>query len=67
MIDAGADVNEMDFTGLTPLHWVALQGNAEVIPVLVKAGADIPATDHDGDTPLDKARRKKQWGVGQIP
>ena len=39
----------------TPLHWTAHFGNIEVIPVLVKAGADVNAEMNDGWTPLHTA------------
>ena len=63
MINDGADVNATDYYGSTPLHLAAMYGKAEVISVLVQAGADINVTtiahngvDFDaGKTPLHKA------------
>lgn len=58
LIDQGADVHEVDVQGMTPLHFAAMYGQAEVIQVLVQAGADIQATDEDdGRSPLHYAAR----------
>ena len=32
---------------MTPQHWVALEGNTEVIKVLVEAGASMSAVDNE--------------------
>lgn len=64
LIASGADVNEKDYTGYTPLHWSA---NADflraasadcltIAQLLVDAGADVNAHDYYGEnTPLDGA------------
>eukprot|EP00300_Choanocystis_sp_HF-7_P016359 c19386_g1_i2.p1 GENE.c19386_g1_i2~~c19386_g1_i2.p1 ORF type:complete len:210 (-),score=28.86 c19386_g1_i2:130-759(-) len=45
-------VNEKDNTGFTPLHHAAWKGHANVVRLLANSGADIDATDFQGDTPL---------------
>ena len=53
MINSGANVNAKGYNGATPLHAAAGVGNAEVIPVLVQAGADVNAkVNNTGSTPL---------------
>jgi hypothetical protein len=41
-----------NFTNLSvaALHWAAVQGRAESLAVLIKAGADINLADHGGWT-----------------
>lgn len=51
LLDEGAEVNVMNNEGMTPLHWAALEGGANVIEELFHAGADINTRDKDGLTP----------------
>lgn len=52
LIEKGADPNERDCDGLTPLHWSVMMGGLESIAMLVAAGADPNAVDENGATPL---------------
>ena len=56
LIARGADVNrrETSHDGLTPLHYSALSGAANVA-ALIAAGADINCLDNHGRTPIDIA------------
>jgi len=51
----GADVNEADEQGYTPLHAAAFHGETEIARVLLEAGAKASPADADGRTPLHKA------------
>ena len=60
-LDAGAnshlslvDAKDDKFVG-TFLHWAAAGGQDEIVELLIAAGADVNATDGDGDTPLHLA------------
>ena len=44
-------VNQKDETGMTPLHYAADLGAADICKLLVDMGADAHATDTDGMTP----------------
>ncbi|XP_013417053.1 protein phosphatase 1 regulatory subunit 12A isoform X10 [Lingula anatina] len=46
-------------TGATPLHVAAAKGYLRVMSILLQAGMDIDAKDHDGWTPLHAAAH---WG-----
>jgi len=39
----------------TPLHTTALEGNKEVVELLIAKGVDVNAKDVDGKTPLNSA------------
>lgn len=49
--------------GATPLHWAALKGHADVVEYLVSQGADVQATNNNGETPLKVAERAKRNSV----
>jgi peptidoglycan/xylan/chitin deacetylase (PgdA/CDA1 family) len=57
---AGADVNEKDILGGTPLHHAARFGQKEVSELLIAKGADVNAKDKGDGTPLDWAILNKQ-------
>ena len=52
LVDAGADVQGTASSGINLLHWAGITNRASVIPVLVKAGVPLDATDDFGFTPL---------------
>ena len=55
LIDAGIDVNKAGDLGYTPLHVACMQGNAEMVKLLIDRGADLFALS-EGDTPFTTAR-----------
>ncbi len=58
LLEHGADINARDPHGRTALHLAAIRGvRTDYLEVLVKFGADPSATDNNGETPLDSARR----------
>jgi ankyrin repeat protein len=52
LIDAGANVQLTESSGINLLHWAAITNRASVIPVLAKAGVPLDAVDDAGFTPL---------------
>lgn len=51
------EVTDQDEAGNTMLHREAMAGNATVVKVLLKAGADKNVTNNDGQTALDFAKK----------
>jgi ankyrin repeat protein len=58
LIAQGADVNMEQAAGYTPLHQAAASGNAELIRILLEAGANPASVCHQGKTPADYARER---------
>jgi ankyrin repeat protein len=52
LIDAGADASITESSGVNLLHWATITNRASVIPMLVRAGVPLNATDDNGFTPL---------------
>jgi len=52
LVDAGADANLTESTGINLLHWAAITNRSAVIPILVRAKVPLNATDDNGFTPL---------------
>ena len=57
LIDTGADVNEPDENGFTPLMIAANGRNPETVKALIKAGANVNSVFKYGETPLMQAVR----------
>jgi|GEM_PF-6046046 len=55
LLDYGADVNDMDGSGVTPLMFAAQDGNRELVEFLISQGADKSMKDIKGQTALDRA------------
>lgn len=54
-LDAGADVNEPNRVGYTPLTIAASRGDVSITRALLDAGADVDRTDPNGTTALGAA------------
>ena len=53
LLDAGADINQRDKDGDTPLHWASGMFHTEAVRLLLAAGADSTARNKNGSTPLN--------------
>ena len=60
-LEGGANVQEMNSHGITPLHWAAgYSVNPAILQTLLEAGADVYARDIKGRTPLHWAASGSQ-------
>jgi len=55
MIAKGADVNNAQADGTTPLHWAVYQVDRELVQALIKKGARADVVNRYGSTPLAEA------------
>jgi ankyrin repeat protein len=55
MIRAGADVNEPQGDGTTPLHWAVYKIDAELVRALIEHGAKPDVINNFGSSPLAEA------------
>ena len=51
----GANINETDMFGRTPLHFATMWGNADMVRALINKGADKNSVDRWGRIPLEYA------------
>ncbi|KAK7749127.1 hypothetical protein SLS62_008414 [Diatrype stigma] len=63
LLEAGADVNRVDYLGVSPLHTAATLGNLELIELLLRFSADAAVPDEMGETPCDWAEKSGQAKV----
>ncbi len=52
---AGADVNKVDSTGSTPIMYMALSGQSEMVEIVLEAGASVSKQDFHKGTVLHNA------------
>jgi len=52
-IEAGADINKIADSGMTPLHWATQVNDFEIVEYLVSQSANVNSTNSNGQTPLD--------------
>jgi len=67
LLDAGADPNERDAKGETPLHALAYGCDGGLVKVLLDGGADPLIRDNFGRRPLDKVEGVDEDGKVYFP
>jgi len=58
LIAAGANVDQADWSGLTPMHWACFLGASANLKALLDAKADARAVDDHRRTPLHRAAER---------
>jgi len=66
LLEAGAEVNVMQTSGITPLHSAAHHGNIEILILLLEAGADTSVTTEGGKTPAEIAQANGHQDIARI-
>ena len=66
LVQAGANVNQTDPWGETPLHEAIRKGNAEILQILVDAGADANGRDGAGNSAIHVAVRQDNPEIVRI-
>jgi uncharacterized protein len=65
-LNAGADINQQDEQGWTPLNWAAGKGSVEIVSLLLDRGADVFQTGRDQRTPYKIALAAKYTDVARL-
>jgi ankyrin repeat protein len=66
LLEKGAEIEEQDNDGMTPLACAAENGHKAVVRLLLEKGAEIEEQDHDGMTPLACAASSGHEAVVQM-
>lgn len=66
LLGEGADVNQQDEHGWTPLAWAAGKGVPEIVELLLGHGADVSRTGKDNRTPLMIARAASHGEIARV-
>ncbi|XP_078608281.1 uncharacterized protein LOC144880137 isoform X2 [Branchiostoma floridae x Branchiostoma japonicum] len=65
LLEAGAELNDTDQDGCTPLYMAASKNHVDVVQQLLKAGAEVDKAKQDGTTPLSTAAQNGHVEVVQ--
>lgn len=63
LVSHGCKVNGLGKQGMTPMHLAARRKHANVVKVLLEAGADVYACDNHGRTPGQYASTNQSTGL----
>jgi uncharacterized protein len=66
LLAAGANVNEQDEQGWTPLNWAVGRGDVEAVRLLLDHGADVTLTGRDNRTPLMIAKAAARKEIAEM-
>jgi uncharacterized protein len=67
LIDSGADLEQLDSIGRTPLMGASASGRFNIVQLLVARGADVSKCDRFGHTPIDHILSSNLFGMTHVP
>lgn len=65
LLENGADPDLQEENGWTALMFAAMQGDLASVNHLIEAGCDVNLKTNEGESPLERARKIQQAGLGQ--
>jgi len=65
LLDAGADPNQPNENGNTPMHFAARRSHRDIITKMMEKGGDPLARNKSGQTPLSHAISERDWSSVQ--
>ena len=64
LVESGADINfKGGKSGVSAIHFAALQGHLEIVKLLIENGASIDERDNEMSTPLHEAAKTGQFEI----
>jgi ankyrin repeat protein len=66
LIEAGADINNVGFHGMTPIQVASGEGYKRIVKMLIKAGADVNTTNSSRESALHQATARGHKDVKRI-
>ena len=66
LLEAKAQFEVLDGTGMAPIHLAARNGHTEAVELLLKAKANPTLQDREGRTPMYIARRQQKEDVAKL-
>jgi ankyrin repeat protein len=66
LIKKGADPNEAQADGSTPLHWAVWNRDTRMAGALMAAGAHVNVANSEGETPLTLALRSEDIAMAEV-
>lgn len=65
LLEAGADPNQPNDNGSTPMHFAARRSHRDIIVKMIEKGGDPLARSKNGQTPLSHAISERDWNSVQ--
>ncbi|MCK5342252.1 MAG: ankyrin repeat domain-containing protein, partial [Candidatus Heimdallarchaeota archaeon] len=64
LLEKGADINAKEGNGWSALMFASMGGQTECVKMLIMAGADVNCRTSEDETPLQRAEKLQEAGLG---